>query len=94
MTFATPEPVVSGRPERILHANGHEPRALDDFVGGAEFTIELHGHEVRVIGVGVGDKHGVRFHQKDDGPDGKDVRLWRITGDHVNGWFAEPTSAF
>ena len=48
-------------------------------------TLVGSGLSHRVRGIGIDHLGGVRFHQKDLGPDGRDVRVWTIThpGDHV-----------
>jgi hypothetical protein len=49
------------------------------------------GQTRRLLGSGAATSDSVRFHQKDPGPDAKDVRVWSIT---VRGdlFLAEPVA--
>ncbi len=73
------EPVASGRPYRVETVNGHAPSALQDFLDPGEFVVAAGSDRLHISGVGHATPTGVRFHEKDSGPDGKDVRVWMIS---------------
>lgn len=79
MTFASPDPIVSGRVYTIIDIKGQEPLLIDDFVGATEFSLAGDGVPHLITGVGAADSHGVRFYEKDPFHHGKDVRIWDIT---------------
>lgn len=77
MTFC--EPVASGRPYRVESVNGHAPSGIEDFLEASEFVAAAGSDRLHISGVGHAVPTGVRFHEKDVGPDGKDVRVWMIS---------------
>ena len=79
MTFNADEPAISGACYTVVDVDGHPPAALADFARDAAMTLLMNGQTRRVIGSGAHRSGSVRFHQKDPGPDGKDVRVWTIT---------------
>ncbi len=70
--------VVSGRPYRVLAANGRSTPALSDLAGSGWFTVERDDAEHRVQGEGTLLDDVVRFHEKSEGGDGKDLRVWTV----------------
>ena len=94
MAFPVDQPVVSGQSYSVMEVDGHRPTGLADFVGTTAITLFRDGHSHRLIGDGAATSGTIRFHQKDPGPDDKDVRVWTIT-DHGAGTFlAEPAASF
>lgn len=94
MTYTADDPAISGRCYTVVDVDGHAPAALTDFTGDTEMTLLLDGQTRRVIGSGAPAEgsDSVRFHQKDSGPDGKDVRVWTvIVRDDL--FLAEPVAA-
>ena len=85
MTMATDGPVISGLAYTVTEIDGHPPAGLAGCLGDRTLTLVGSGLCHRVRGTGTNHSGGIRFHQKDLGPDGKDVRVWTIThpGDHV-----------
>ena len=79
MTMAAQEPVVSGHGYTITEVDGHPPAGLGDCVGERLLTLVGNGLAHRLFGTGTAVPGGVRFHQKDLGPDGRDVRVWTIS---------------
>ena len=59
--------------------DGRRPTGLADCVGERLLTLVGNGLSHRVAGTGMVHTGRVRFHQKDLGPDGKDVRVWTIS---------------
>ena len=57
-------------------------------------TLLMNGQTRRVIGSGAHRSGSVRFHQKDPGPDGKDIRVWTITEGADGTFLAAPFAAF
>jgi hypothetical protein len=98
MTFTADAPVESGRSYHVTEVDGRRPEALSDFAGEARLTLIKGGMTHRIIGEGAatgeGDGGGVRFHQKDPGPDDRDVRVWVITDRGEKTFHAEPFAAF
>jgi hypothetical protein len=92
VSFKADEPAISGACYTVVDVDGHPPAALADFARDAAMTLLMNGQTRRVIGSGVNRSGSVRFHQKDPGLDGKDVRVWTIT---VRGdlFLAEPAAA-
>jgi len=86
MTFPVDQPVVSGQSYSVMEVDGHRPTGLADFVGTTAITLFRDGQSHRLIGDGAATSGTIRFHQKDPGPDDKDVRVWTIT-DHGGGTF-------
>lgn len=78
MTYTTPEMVVSGVPYAVVLVGGHEPADLDDFVEHSEFVLQGSTGQHVVAGEGIRHEDVVRFHEKSDHGDGKDVRVWTI----------------
>ncbi len=94
MTFPADQPVVSGQNYTVTAVDGHRPADLTDFIGTTAITLLRNGHSHRIVGDGAATSGAIRFHQKNPGPDDKDVRVWTIT-DHGAGTFlAEPVAAF
>jgi hypothetical protein len=79
VTDSADEPAISGDCYTVIDVDGHPPVALADFTHHATMTLLKNGQTRRILGVGAPKSDSVRFHQKDSGPDGKDVRLWSIT---------------
>ena len=79
MTTATQEPVVSGHRYTVTLVDGRRPTGLADCMGERVLTMVGNGLSHRVAGTGMEHTGRVRFHQKDLGPDGKDVRVWTIS---------------
>jgi hypothetical protein len=83
MTFAAPDSIASGSPYQVVKVGGHSPESLKEFIGDTEFVIEGLGERHIVAGIGTLETDEVRFQEKDVRHDGKDVRVWQITGaDH------------
>ena len=68
-------------------------RGLAGCVGERVLTLAMNGLSHRMFGTGVEHSAGVRFHQKDLGPDGKDVRVWTISDHGDNSLLAEHCAA-
>jgi len=83
--MATDGPVISGLAYTVTEIDGHPPTGLAGCLGDRTLTLVGSGLSHRVRGTGIDHLGGVRFHQKDLGPGGRDVRVWTIThpGDHV-----------
>ena len=100
MTFTADEPVESGRSYHVTEVDGRRPESLSDFAGETRLTLIKGGMTHRIVGDGAatGDGAttggGVRFHQKDPGPDDRDVRVWVITDRGDRTFDAEPVAAF
>jgi hypothetical protein len=94
MTFTAADPVVSGCRYSIAEVDGHTPTALTDFTAVAQLTLVRDGEQQRLIGAGAATANGVRFHQKDPGPDDRDVRAWTITEQGDGTFVAHPVAAF
>jgi hypothetical protein len=93
MTFTTPDPVPSGQDLAVVAVRGRTPRILQDFVGDAVFTVQWRDQDLLVAGIGTLVGSGVRFHEKDAGNGGKDVRVWSITSSTPPGLFFASISA-
>jgi hypothetical protein len=98
MTFTAVEPVESGRSYHVTEVDGRHPEALSDFAGETRLTLIKDGMTHRIIGEGAatrdGDGDRVRFHQKDPGPDDRDVRVSVITDRGEGRFQAQPFAAF
>jgi hypothetical protein len=96
MTLRADGPVGSGQTYRVTEVNGRIPDILDDFAGGyAELVLHKDGDACRVVGEGMLTTTGeIRFHQKHEGPDDKDVRIWLINDSGDGTFCAEPIAAF
>ena len=81
MSYNADEAVISGQCYTVVEVNGHPPVALTDFTGDVCMTLLLTGQTRQVVGSGAPSptSDAIRFHQKDTGPDGKDVRVWTVT---------------
>jgi len=88
------EPVISGECYTVLEVNKRRPSTLADFAGDTEMTLLKNGETRRIVGEGAETAGSVRFHQKDAGPGGKDVRGWTITLRGRDLFLAEPTPTF
>jgi hypothetical protein len=89
MSFSAPEPIASATPYAVTAVGGRAPRRLTDFVGDRTFTLKNSDRPYDVAGVGADHGDVVRFHEKDAGRDGKDVRVWQITLAADGGFVAE-----
>ncbi len=94
MTFTAYDPVESGCRYHVTDVDGHRPETLGDFAGDTRLTLVKGDVSHRLIGEGATTDAGVRFHQKDPGPDDRDVRVWVITDRGDGTFFAEPVAAF
>ena len=93
MTMAAQEPVVSGQLYMVTEVDGRPPTGLADCIGERVLTLAMNGLSHRMFGTGVEHSASVRFHQKDLGPDGKDVRVWTISDPGDNSLLAEHCAA-
>jgi hypothetical protein len=91
MTCATTGPVPAGQELAVVAVRGRTPRNFDDFVGEAVFTVQWREQDLLVAGLGALVGGGVRFHEKDSGNGGKDVRVWSITCSSPAGLFFAST---
>jgi hypothetical protein len=87
--FHAPGSIVSGRHYRIVQVDGRDPVDVADFVGDAEFVLDLDGARYDVHGAGASSAAGVRFHEKDSMGHGRDVRVWAIQADPHGGFVAD-----
>lgn len=91
MSAHPPELVVSGVPYAVEEvASGHAPTSLNDFLDGATFSIAADSGRYWVHGHGVPYGGSVKFYEKADDGEGKDVRCWRVFS-HDDGSFAAMT---
>ena len=81
MTMATDGPVISGLAYTVTEVDGDPPTGLGGCLGDRVLTLVGNGLSHRVHGTGIHHSPGIRFHQKDLGPVGKDVRVWTIITD-------------
>ena len=93
MTFPADQPVVSGQSYTVTAVDGHRPAALTDFIGTITVTLVRDGHRHHLIGDGAATSGTIRFHQKDPGPDDKDIRVWTITNRGGGTFLAETAAA-
>ena len=93
MTMAAQEPVVSGQWYTVTEVDGRPPTGLASCVGERVLILAMNGLSHRIFGTGVEHSAGVRFHQRDLGPDGKDVRVWTISDPGDNSLLAEDCAA-
>ena len=72
---------------RVTEVGGHPPTGLDDLIGATTDTVEIGGHDYRLIGAGV--KHGqlVLFQQKEAGSALDTGPVWTMT-DTGDGWLS------
>jgi hypothetical protein len=94
MTHFTPEPVISGWPYAVTEVAGRPPQTFDEFVHHGRFVIDRDGTPYEVVGTGVLVEDGVRFHEKDMGHDGKDVRVWQVTRIEDGTFMVQHAAAF
>ncbi len=95
MTFLGNEPVGSGQQYPVTDVDGRTPSSLTSFTGDVCLTLIRNGSAVQMLGSGCAIAGGrIRFHQKDPGADGKDVRVWTITEDADGTFVAAPFAAF
>lgn len=74
-----PPGVASSVPYGITGIQKRNNCVPADFIGEVSFVIDLNGQPFCVEGTGVAKGTGVRFYQKDNQHDGRDVRVWRIS---------------
>lgn len=86
MSFATPTTVISKKSYLVLLVEDRSPSSLDEFDSADDFTVDMEGTSYRVQGSGRLAENEVRFHEKDVGNSGKDVRVWRVIR-HEDGTF-------
>jgi hypothetical protein len=71
--------------------NGRAPKDVHDFINQIDLVVVAADDRHHITGVGHSTTAGVRFHEKDSRPDGKDVRIWMITA--ADGTYtAQPTA--
>ena len=72
--------VVSGVAYAVSEIDGHQPSALEEFVGAHALRLSHGEHQASVHGLGmrVGPE-AVTFSEKDGDVGGKDAREWKIT---------------
>ena len=92
MTSATTDPVPSGQELPIVAVKGRTPHTIEDFLGGAVFTVQWREQDLLVAGLGAPAGAGVRFYEKDAGNGGKDVRVWYINCSTPPGQFFASTA--
>ena len=80
--MATDGPVISGLTYTVTEFDGRAPTGLAGCLGDRTLTLVGNDLSHRVRGTGIDHPGGIRFHQKDLGPAGKDVRVWTITDPH------------
>ena len=77
MSFSTPITVPSGKALPVLAVEGRTPTSLEDFTGEVSFLLDLDPPYL-VQGSGTLNDATVRFHEKDVGNSGKDIRVWEV----------------
>ncbi len=77
MSFSTPTTVPSGMSVPVLAVDGRIPDSLPDFTGDVSFLVDLDPPHL-VQGCGTLQGSTVRFHEKDIGNGGKDIRVWNV----------------
>ena len=82
MTMATDGPVISGLAYTVTEIDGRAPTGLAGCLGDRTLTLVGNGLSHRIRGTGIAHPAGIRFHQKDLGPAGQQVRVWMITDPH------------
>jgi hypothetical protein len=90
MTSSTPEMIISGVPYTVIEADGHQPRAMDDFHGTAHLVVDGPTGRHELLGEGAVVDGDLRFHEKTLG-DGKDIRTWCVHQDDDGAFRAETT---
>jgi hypothetical protein len=69
--------VPSGMSVPVLAVEGRTPGSLEDFAGDVSFLVDLDPPHL-VQGCGTVQGTTVRFHEKDVGNTGKDIRVWAV----------------
>lgn len=92
--MAVDQPVVSGQGYTVTDVNGVCPGGLADFVGHTALTLKRDGRSYCFVGDGAEHSGIVRFHQKDSGPDDKDVRVWVVSDGGAGTFVAVPAAEF
>ena len=93
--FLSDEPVRSGQQYPVTDIDGRPPRTLQNFTGEVCLTLIRDGAAIHLVGAGCPVAgSAVRFHQKDPGPDGKDIRVWTITEGADGTFLAAPFAVF
>jgi len=72
---------------RVMEVGGHPPTGLDDLIGATTVTVEIDGHEYRLIGAGVKHDQIVLFQQQDAGSALDIGPVWTMT-DIGDGWLS------
>jgi hypothetical protein len=88
MTYAAPEPVVSGIPYPVQTVGGSPATSLEDFAGTVTIQIDKHGAPYVIDGEGLVRDDAVRVHEK-NGRGGKDLRVWRVYRGPADEFLAE-----
>ena len=57
---------------------GHEPAALDDFVGATTVTVRTADGEHELVGSGARDGAAVHFHERQLASAAEDTSVWEI----------------
>jgi hypothetical protein len=94
MSFGTPTVIVSGKPHLVLLVSDRAPEDLSEFVDATEFTIDMEGTSYLVQGCGRLLDDEVRYHEKDIGNGGKDIRVWRVIRHADGNFLADHAAAF
>ena len=92
MSFSTPTTVPSGMSVPVLAVDGRIPDSLSDFTGDVSFLVDLDPPHV-VQGCGTQQGSTVRFHEKDIGNSGKDIRVWNVRAQGIR-FVAEHAAQF
>ncbi|WP_164737222.1 hypothetical protein [Georgenia sp. SYP-B2076] len=78
MAHSPPETVVSGVPDKVIEVQGRAPCDIEKFEGPTTFILEGKTGHHTVTGEGAPWPDAVRFHEKDAGGEGRDLRVWRV----------------
>jgi hypothetical protein len=78
------EPIVSGLCYQVVGIDDAAPSSEWDFTGPCTITVRHDAYELHLTGTGVSNEDHVRFYEK--GPDGGELRIWRIV--QSNGEFS------
>jgi hypothetical protein len=79
----------------IIDIDGHQPRALTDFLGAVTISVAVAGESRGLGGFGELTDRGVQFHQEhtaDASP--TDAGVWAIAEDGDGTFWAEPLAAW
>lgn len=90
---AGPVGIASAVPYAITRVAEQAAVENADFVGSVSFMIEINGEPHRINGIGALDGIGVRFFEKDQGHEGRDIRIWQICAVPGSGFMAEHAAA-